>query len=91
MTMTTLADVRDLMECHLPAECRERETWRHVAAAPCRPRWRCAWFCSFKQVPCLPQRRGPPCVKRHQGSGKPPETKAANNDMANATAVPIAM
>jgi hypothetical protein len=32
MTLHTLADVRDLVEKHLPAECWERETWRHVAA-----------------------------------------------------------
>lgn len=32
MTLTTLADVRELVERHLPAECRERDTWRHVAA-----------------------------------------------------------
>jgi hypothetical protein len=32
MTLTTLADMRELVEKHLPAECRERETWRHVAA-----------------------------------------------------------
>jgi hypothetical protein len=31
MTLTTLADVRALIEKHLPAECRERSTWRHVA------------------------------------------------------------
>ena len=31
MTLRTLADVRDLVERHLPAECRERETWRYVA------------------------------------------------------------
>jgi hypothetical protein len=31
MTLTTLADIRELVERHLPAECRERETWRHVA------------------------------------------------------------
>jgi len=31
MTLTTLADVRDLLERHLPAEARERETWRYVA------------------------------------------------------------
>ena len=34
MTMTTFADVRELVERHLPAECRERETWRHVANRP---------------------------------------------------------
>jgi hypothetical protein len=28
-TLTTLAD--RLVERHLPAECRERETWQHVA------------------------------------------------------------
>ena len=31
MTLTSLADVRVLMEKHLPAECKERETWRHVS------------------------------------------------------------
>ena len=31
MTLKTLADVRKLMR-HLPAEHRERPTWRHVAA-----------------------------------------------------------
>jgi len=31
MTLATLADVRDLVERHLPAEARERETWRYVA------------------------------------------------------------
>jgi hypothetical protein len=32
MTLTTLADIRELVERQLPAECRERDTWRHVAA-----------------------------------------------------------
>ena len=31
MTLKTLADVRELVERHLPADCRERDTWRHVA------------------------------------------------------------
>ena len=31
MTLRTLADMRELVEQHLPAECREREAWRHVA------------------------------------------------------------
>jgi hypothetical protein len=31
ITLTTLADIRELVERHLPAECRQRETWRHVA------------------------------------------------------------
>jgi hypothetical protein len=31
MTLKTLADVRELVEKHLPAECRERDTWRHVS------------------------------------------------------------
>jgi hypothetical protein len=30
MTLTTLADIRELVERHPPAECRERDTWRHV-------------------------------------------------------------
>jgi hypothetical protein len=31
MTLTTLADVRELVEPHLPAECQQRDTWQHVA------------------------------------------------------------
>jgi hypothetical protein len=31
MALKTLADVRELMR-HLPPGCRERPTWRHVAA-----------------------------------------------------------
>jgi hypothetical protein len=30
-TLHTLADVRELVQRHLPAECREREAWRHVS------------------------------------------------------------
>jgi hypothetical protein len=30
MTLTTLADVRELVERHLPAERRALDTWRHV-------------------------------------------------------------
>jgi hypothetical protein len=32
MTIRTLADVRDLIESHLPAEVRKKPTWRHVAS-----------------------------------------------------------
>jgi hypothetical protein len=32
MTLTTLPDMRELVERHLSTECRERDTWRHVAA-----------------------------------------------------------
>jgi hypothetical protein len=32
MTLTALADIRELVERHLPAECRERDTWQQVAA-----------------------------------------------------------
>jgi hypothetical protein len=32
MTLTTLADIRELVEHHLPPETRERDTWRHVSA-----------------------------------------------------------
>jgi hypothetical protein len=31
--LRTLADVRDLVEKHLPAHCRERSIWRHVLKA----------------------------------------------------------
>jgi hypothetical protein len=34
MTLTTLADIRELVERHLPAEGHERETWRRVPAFP---------------------------------------------------------
>jgi hypothetical protein len=30
-TLTTLADMRELVERRLPAECRQRDTWQHVA------------------------------------------------------------
>jgi hypothetical protein len=32
MTLRTLADVRELIERHLPAGTRKRSTWRYVAA-----------------------------------------------------------
>jgi len=31
MTLTTLADVRELIEQHLPVETRKKPTWQHVA------------------------------------------------------------
>ena len=31
MTLKMLADVRELIARHLPAECRERHIWRYVA------------------------------------------------------------
>jgi len=31
MKLTTLADVRALIERHLPAHCRDKATWRYVA------------------------------------------------------------
>jgi hypothetical protein len=35
MMLKTLADVRELIARHLPAECRERDTWRHVSESAC--------------------------------------------------------
>ena len=32
MKLVTLADVRELVEKHLPADYRQKHTWRHVAA-----------------------------------------------------------
>jgi hypothetical protein len=32
MTLKTLADVRTLIEKHLPQHTRDKRTWRHVAA-----------------------------------------------------------
>lgn len=64
MTLTTLADVRELVERHLPAECRERDTWRHVAAqmdAAARGGdingavIALRLVLQLEQVPCLPQ------------------------------------
>jgi hypothetical protein len=34
MTLATLADVRALIEKHVPQDRRGRPTWRHVAAEP---------------------------------------------------------
>jgi hypothetical protein len=31
MTLTTLADVRELIEHHVPTEVREKSTWQHLA------------------------------------------------------------
>jgi hypothetical protein len=64
MTLTTLADVRELVERHLPAECCERDTWRHVAAqmdAAARGGdingavIALRLVLQLEQVPCLPQ------------------------------------
>jgi hypothetical protein len=32
MKLRTLADVRELVEKHLPADYRQKDTWQHVAA-----------------------------------------------------------
>jgi hypothetical protein len=32
MKLRTLADVRELVEKHLPADYRQKDTWKHVAA-----------------------------------------------------------
>jgi hypothetical protein len=32
LPLSTLSDVRDLIDKHLPTGVRERDTWRHVAA-----------------------------------------------------------
>ena len=32
MKLSTLADVRDLVDKHLPAQYRHKPTWRHVSA-----------------------------------------------------------
>jgi hypothetical protein len=37
MTLKTLADVRELVERHLPAECRERDTWATLPSVSTMP------------------------------------------------------
>jgi hypothetical protein len=39
MTLKTLADVRALIERHLPEDRRERPTWRHVAGQITAAAW----------------------------------------------------
>jgi hypothetical protein len=67
MTLTTLADIRELVERHLPAECRERETWQRVAArlnAAARGGdieeavFALRLVLQLERVPCLPRRVG---------------------------------
>jgi hypothetical protein len=59
MTLTTLANIRELVERHRPAECRERETWQHVAAqmneAACGNINGAVMALRLEQVPCLPR------------------------------------
>jgi hypothetical protein len=73
-TLHTLADVRELAEKHLPAECRERETWRHVTDRLHHVarggdindvEVSLRLVLQLEQVPCLPQRVGerPPPVE----------------------------
>jgi hypothetical protein len=40
MTLTTLADVRELVEHHVPAEVREKSTWQYLAQQLSRGRCR---------------------------------------------------
>jgi hypothetical protein len=65
MTLTKLGDIRELVERHLPAECRKRETWQHVAAqmnAAARGGdikdavIALRLVLQLERVPCLPQR-----------------------------------
>jgi hypothetical protein len=64
MTLKTLADMRELVERHLAAECRKRETWQHVAAQMNAAARRgdingaviaLRLVLQLKRVPCLPR------------------------------------
>jgi hypothetical protein len=63
-TLTTLADMRDLVERHLPADRRKLATWKHVADRLQRAARggdindaviAVRFVLQLEQVPCLPQ------------------------------------
>jgi hypothetical protein len=64
MTLMTLGDVRELVGCHLPAECREQDTCKHVSAKMHKAARggsvndvviALRLVAQLKQVPCLPR------------------------------------
>jgi hypothetical protein len=65
MTLKTLADIRELVERHLPAECRKRETWQQHVATQLNAAARSGdvneavialrLVLQLERVPCLPQ------------------------------------
>jgi hypothetical protein len=64
MTLKTLADVRELVERRLPAECRGRDTWRHVSKQLAQAArggnindvvMSLRLVLQLERVPCLPQ------------------------------------
>jgi hypothetical protein len=78
-TLHTLADVRQLVEKHLPAECRERETWRHVAATSTMSKSRFGSYCSSSRCRVCPNGR-PFSSKGRRTYPSPPRTSRGGAD-----------
>jgi hypothetical protein len=74
MKLSTLADVRDLVEKHLPAQYRHKRTWRHVSTGIAKGEKDLLEICvslrlvlALEAVECL-MNDGAPLRRRHGSS-----------------------